>query len=102
MGVCVCVFQVGPKPVCILSLRKRGLALYLVYLPLPLETCLGAQLPPAGPFWLLVAEIQPLYTSARLNLRDRVLGELERNSFIALPGKGGHSGLMPSELCVPP
>ena len=38
----------------------------------------------------------------RIILRDRVLGEVEKNSFIALPGKGGHSGLMPSKLCVPP
>ena len=27
--------------------------------------------------------------------------EVEKNSFIGLPGKGGHSGLMPSKLCVP-
>ena len=50
----------------------------------------------------IVAEIQPLYTGAGLNLRDRVLGEAEKNSFIALPGKGGHSGLMPLSLCVLP
>ena len=25
----------------------------------------------------------------------RVLGEVEKNTFIALPGKGGHSGLVP-------
>ena len=37
-----------------------------------------------------------LCTSAKSNLRDRVLGEVEKNSFIALPGKGGPSGLMPS------
>ena len=42
-----------------------------------------------------------LYTDAEWNLGDRVLGEVEKNSFIALPGKGGHSGLMPSRLCVP-
>ena len=41
----------------------------------------------------IIAEIRPLYTSAGLNLGDRVLGEAERNSFVALPGKGGHSGL---------
>ena len=29
------------------------------------------------------------------------LGEVEKNSFIALPGKGGHSRLVPSKLCVP-
>ena len=31
----------------------------------------------------------------------RVLGEVEKNSFIALPGKGVYSGLMPSKVCVP-
>ena len=46
-------------------------------------------------------KIQPLCTSAESNLRDGVLGKVEKNSFIALPGKGGHRGLMPSKLCVP-
>ena len=27
--------------------------------------------------------------------------EVGKNSFIALPGKGGHSRLVPSKLCVP-
>ena len=48
---------------------------------------------------MLVAEIQLLYPSIKLNLRDRALGEIEKNSFIALPGKGKQSRLMPSELC---
>ena len=43
----------------------------------------------------------PLCTGAKLNLGDRVLGDVEKNSFIVLPGKGGHSRLMPSKLCVP-
>ena len=38
--------------------------------------------------------------NTELNLGDRVLDEVEKKSFIALPGKGGHSGLMPSRLCV--
>ena len=42
-----------------------------------------------------------LCTSAELNLGDRVLGEVEKNNFIALPGQGGHSKLMPSKLHVP-
>ena len=42
-----------------------------------------------------------LYTGVELNLRDRVLGEVEKDSFIALPGKGGHVGLMPWKPCVP-
>ena len=48
---------------------------------------------------MLVAEIQLLYPSTKLNLRDRALGEIEKNSFIALRGKGKQSSLMPSELC---
>ena len=44
-------------------------------------------------------ETQPLCTSAKSNLR--VLGEVEDNSFIAYPGKGEHSQLVPSKLCVP-
>ena len=35
------------------------------------------------------------YTGIKLNLRDRVLGKVVKDSFIALPGKGGHVGLMP-------
>ena len=46
------------------------------------------------------AEIWPLCTGTELNFRDRVLGEVEKNSFIASPGKRGHSGLMPSKLYV--
>ena len=44
---------------------------------------------------------QPLYTGAKSNLRDRVLGEVEKHGFIALPGKGGHSGLMPLKIVHP-
>ena len=40
------------------------------------------------------------WANTELNLGDRVLGEPEKNSFIALPGKGGHSRLMPSQLCI--
>ena len=36
---------------------------------------------------------------AELNVRNRVLGEVEKNSFIALPGKGGYSWLLPLKLC---
>ena len=35
------------------------------------------------------------------NLRDRGLGYVEKNSFIALPGQGGYSKLMPSKPHVP-
>ena len=41
-----------------------------------------------------VAEIRPLYTGPELNLRDRVLGKVEKNSL-------GHCRLMPSKLRVP-
>ena len=39
------------------------------------------------------------YTSARF--RDRALAEVEKDSFITLPGKGGYSRLMLSKLCIP-
>lgn len=40
-------------------------------------------------------------TGAEANLRDRVWGDIEKKSFIALPSKeGGHSQLLPSKLCV--
>ena len=38
-----------------------------------------------------------LYTNTKSNLRDTVSGEVEKNSFIALPGRGGCSGLLPSK-----
>ena len=47
---------------------------------------------------VVTPKIWPLCTSAELNLGDRVLGEAEKNSFIALPGKGRHRGLMPSKF----
>ena len=36
-----------------------------------------------------VSEIWPLSARAKFKQRDRVLGKGEKNSFIALPGKGG-------------
>ena len=41
---------------------------------------------------------QPLCTNAELNLK--VLGEIEKSSFVALPGKAGHSRLMSQKLCI--
>ena len=50
---------------------------------------------------LLMPKARPVCTSAESNLRDRVLGEVEKNSFFALPGKGGHSGLLPLKTMCP-
>ena len=36
-----------------------------------------------------------------MNLRDRVWSEVEKNDFIALPGKGDYSGLVFSKPCTP-
>ena len=41
------------------------------------------------------AETQLLSAIAEWKFGDRVLGEGEKESFIALPGKGGHSRPMP-------
>ena len=40
-----------------------------------------------------------LYTLASKRILETELGEVKRNSCIALSGKGGHSGLKPSRLC---
>jgi len=40
-------------------------------------------------------------TSAELHLGDRVLDEVEKDSFIVLPGEGGHRGIMPLNPCLP-
>ena len=45
---------------------------------------------------------RPLCTGAESNLGDRVWGKVEKNSFIALPGKGGHSRLMPLQTVSQP
>ena len=42
----------------------------------------------------------PLCTSAELKLRDRIWGEVEKNCFNALPGKGDIGDSCP-QLCVP-
>ena len=44
--------------------------------------------------------MQPLNLDTELNLRDRVSGSLEKDSFIALASKGDYSGLIPSKLCL--
>ena len=44
-------------------------------------------------YWSGVPLPSPLYLDSTLNLQDTVLGnEVEKSSFIALPGKGGHTG----------
>ena len=44
---------------------------------------------------------QLMCTGAESNLKDRVLGEVEKNSSIALPGTWGYCRLMASKLCAP-
>lgn len=43
----------------------------------------------------------PLCTGAESILGGRVWGEVENNSFTALPGRGGHSSLVPSKSVCP-
>ena len=46
-------------------------------------------------FLTLMPKTWPLCIGAESNFRDRALSEVENDSFIVLPGKGGHSGLVP-------
>lgn len=48
-------------------------------------------------------ETQPLCTGAKPNLRGRTWGEIEKNSFIALPGEEKNAaGGDPEKLCPTP
>ena len=49
---------------------------------------------------VVLLNAQPLYTGAKSSPGDRVLGEVEKDSFIALLGKGGNSKLVPSKSCI--
>ena len=42
-----------------------------------------------------------LYADAESNLGDRVLDDVEKDSFIALPGKGEYSRFMPRKPRIP-
>ena len=42
-----------------------------------------------------------MYIGVKANLGDRILGEVEENSFIALTGKERHSGLVPLKIVFP-
>ena len=44
---------------------------------------------------------QPLCTPMPNRISETVLGQAEKNSFIALPGKGGHRGVLPSKTMCP-
>ena len=50
---------------------------------------------------MVMPKTRPLCTVAKLNLGDRVLGEVEKNSFISVSSKGGHSGLVPLKTVCP-
>ena len=85
--------------------RARGAPSLAATLP----SCLG----PPPPLWSLVpasatssvtshvhAKAQLFFTPLNHTLETEFLGEEEKDSFIALPGKGEHRGLMPSKQRV--
>lgn len=49
----------------------------------------------------MMPKAQPRCAGAELNLGDSVLVEVEKDSFITVPGKGGHSSLLPQETVCP-
>ena len=51
---------------------------------------------------ILMLETCPLYTGADLNLRDRVLDEVGKNSLLLYQAKGDTAGLCPQTLCPDP
>ena len=45
-------------------------------------------------FTVVTKSLVSLYTSAESNTEDRVLGEVQNDSFITLPDKGRHTGFL--------
>ena len=45
-----------------------------------------------------MSKTQPLCTDVELNPEDRILDEIEKNSFTALPGNVGHSAHAPKTM----
>ena len=45
--------------------------------------------------------MQQIQHPQKSNHRDGALDEVEKNSFVALPGTGGHKGLVPQKFSVP-
>ena len=45
-------------------------------------------------FTVVTKSLVSQYTSAESNTEDRVLGEVQNDSFITLPNKGRHTGLL--------
>jgi len=54
-----------------------------------------------GSLWFSIKPLPKLGLCSQGHHRNEetVLGKVEKDSFIALPGKGGHRGLVPSKLC---
>ena len=57
---------------------------------------------PANHIFFILLKTLPLCTDAESNLGDRVWDEMliEKNSFMALPGKGRDNGLVPLKNCT--
>ena len=50
----------------------------------------------------VMLKAQPLGTRAESNFRDRILVEVEKNSSVSLPGKGGHRNCYSQKMCPNP
>ena len=89
--------QLPSLPRSLVSLRPRIL---LEWLGLSFWLCTRDSI--ASLFWDGDASsLASLYTVAESNLGDRVLDEVEKDSFIAWSGKEGHSKLMPPRTKCP-
>ena len=91
--------QASPLPSVLIILSKLSSAASRLVLCLCLVLS-KLRLLSLGPTLDLMTKTWPLCTSDKLNLRERVLDEGEKISFIALPGREDHSRLMPLKNCV--
>ena len=85
------------KTTWVLSAQKPESLKGAIMAPVSREQMCG----PGKPSCPSLAKTWPLFIAAKQKHGDRVLGEIERVAFKALPGKGDYRELMPLRLCGP-
>lgn len=87
----------------LLSVRLYNGLFQVLFLRLEFSFLVSLSLCKSPRYFLAVLMLKtwPLCTGAKLNLGDRVLDKIEKNSLIVFLGKVGHRGLLPLETVCP-
>ena len=104
-GPCVCmiyhiltilIWRISFPPVPSVPCDRSHFSSIVLHANFPWDVCSAHYL-----FLFLILKTWPLCPSAEWNLGDSVLDEIEKNSFIALPGKAGHRELLTLKIVFP-